>query len=266
MTSEIVSEDVRAQIQERLQEIEAEHAVKILFAVESGSRAWGMHSPDSDYDVRFVYVHEPRWYLSIDQKRDVIECPIDGDLDLSGWDIKKALQLLVRGNCALYEWINSPVAYREPGETGRRMLDLIPEQAAVHFMAKHYFGLGEGNWKRGIENQTYVSIKKYLYVIRPAVILAWLRENSSPRDLPVWLPDQIAGANLPVSVSREIQALLRQKSAVNEAQEIPRSPVMDDFVQRQFSFARQSYSPPDIKQKMTELADDLFIDIVRIPF
>ena len=71
----------------RLQELEAENNVKILYACESGSRAWGFPSATSDYDVRFIYLRPVEWYLSIEQKRDVIEYPVENDLDISGWDL-----------------------------------------------------------------------------------------------------------------------------------------------------------------------------------
>ena len=104
---------MREKIELELERIEKENDVKILFAVESGSRAWGFPSKDSDYDVRFVYIHPVEWYLSIHDKRDVIEYPISDDLDISGWDIKKALQLFAKSNPALLEWIRSPILQGE---------------------------------------------------------------------------------------------------------------------------------------------------------
>src|SRR4030095_590913 len=99
-------------IRHKLADIERAEDVRILFAVESGSRAWGFPSPDSDYDVRFLYVHKADWYLSIDPRRDVIELPIEGEFDINGWDLRKALQLLIKSNPVLLEWLRSPVLYR----------------------------------------------------------------------------------------------------------------------------------------------------------
>jgi len=86
-----------------LEKIEKEHKVKILFAWESGSRAWGFASKDSDYDVRFIYVHEKNWYFGIDDQRDVIELPVNEVLDVNGWDVRKALRLFRKSNAPLYE-------------------------------------------------------------------------------------------------------------------------------------------------------------------
>ena len=111
-----VSPDVRAHISSVLQEAAREHGVRILVAVESGSRAWGFGSPDSDYDVRFIYAHPPEWYLRLRDERDVIERPLDAQLvDLAGWDVRKALRLLLRSNPALYEWLCSPIVYGDDG-------------------------------------------------------------------------------------------------------------------------------------------------------
>ncbi len=81
-----------------LAEIEAQENVRIVYACESGSRAWGFPSSDSDYDVRFIYLHPLEWYLSIEKRRDVIERPITGVLDVNGWDLRKALQLFRKSN------------------------------------------------------------------------------------------------------------------------------------------------------------------------
>jgi uncharacterized protein len=107
-----VSDDIRSDILDRLLAIEAEHGVRALYACESGSRGWGFASPDSDYDVRFIYVHPLPWYLRVSAQRDVIEVPISDELDINGWELRKALSLLKKGNATLIEWLDSPVVYR----------------------------------------------------------------------------------------------------------------------------------------------------------
>lgn len=100
-----IDPNMRETIIAELRKIERDHRVHILFAIESGSRAWGFPSPDSDYDARFIYVHEPDWYLSLTTGRDVIELPISGLLDINGWDIRKALNLLLKPNPVMLEWL-----------------------------------------------------------------------------------------------------------------------------------------------------------------
>src|SRR6201990_2789542 len=103
--------DVHQRVRDALAQVEAERHVRVLYACESGSRAWGFASRDSDYDVRFLYVHEPDWYLSVQDRRDVIEEPLSDELDVSGWELRKALRLLRKSNPPLLEWLKSPFVY-----------------------------------------------------------------------------------------------------------------------------------------------------------
>ncbi|EFP7034942.1 nucleotidyltransferase domain-containing protein, partial [Shigella dysenteriae] len=108
-----VSAAMRERVSQQLKEIERRYGVKVLYACESGSRGWGFASPDSDYDVRFLYVHPLEWYLRVESPRDVIELPIDDELDVSGWEWRKALGLLKGANPTLIEWLDSPVVYQQ---------------------------------------------------------------------------------------------------------------------------------------------------------
>ena len=122
-----VLETMQQTIRSRLVEIEANDHVRIVYACESGSRAWGFPSVNSDYDVRFIYIRPTEWYLSIDEKRDVIEYPIDELLDITGWDLKKALKLLRKTNPPLLEWLGSPIVYLEKGSFAEKMRQLAKE-------------------------------------------------------------------------------------------------------------------------------------------
>jgi predicted nucleotidyltransferase len=102
---------MRNLIIEKLNEIEQTDNITILHAVESGSRAWGFASPDSDYDVRFFYMRQKDYYLRLDRTRDVLEYPVFDLLDINGWDIDKTLKLLHTSNPTLFEWSNSPIVY-----------------------------------------------------------------------------------------------------------------------------------------------------------
>lgn len=121
-----ISKLVLDAVLQQLHEIEVKHGVRVLYACESGSRAWGFASADSDYDVRFIYVHPQEWYLSIDleDKRDVIEAPIDGKLDISGWDLRESLKLYRKSNPVLLEWLGSPIVYKEHGSLAARLREL----------------------------------------------------------------------------------------------------------------------------------------------
>ncbi len=150
-----VSAAMRSEIQAQLKQLEIEQSIRILFAAESGSRAWGFASPNSDYDVRFVYVPAPEWYLSVNPKRDVTERMLPGDLDLSGWELRKALRLFKRYNGALNEWLGSPIQYRPASATSQAMQALLPQlfktrsRAASLWLDGQFRALGDAGNRAG---------------------------------------------------------------------------------------------------------------------
>lgn len=139
--------DIVSEIKEKLDEIERKEGVRILHAIESGSRAWGFVSPDSDYDVRFVYVRPKEDYLRLDEPRDVIEWQLDEVLDINGWDLKKALLQFAKGNATLYEWSSSPIVYRTTDDWSK-----IKEVSKQYFSEKaavyHYYGTANSTLRR----------------------------------------------------------------------------------------------------------------------
>ena len=165
---------MRAQVLDALRDIEARHDVTVLFACESGSRGWGFASPDSDYDVRFIYVNRLPWYLTVTPGRDVIEVPISGDLDINGWDLRKALGLMRESNPTLLEWLRSPIVYREEADTMAQFRALA---AQVFSNAKgwhHYASMAKKNFREHLQADE-VRYKKYLYVLRPLLAARWIR-------------------------------------------------------------------------------------------
>jgi len=120
-----IAAGIRAEIDARLTDIEARFGVRVLYACESGSRGWGFASPDSDYDVRFIYVHSLSWYLKVSAQRDVIEVPISDELDINGWELRKSLGLLKKGNATLIEWLDSPVVYRADADFLRAIREAV---------------------------------------------------------------------------------------------------------------------------------------------
>lgn len=174
----MIPADIRQDILHRLQRAEQEHQVRILFAIESGSRAWGFASPNSDYDVRFVYAHPRDWYLAVDleERRDVIEYPIVDDIDLNGWDVRKALRLLWKSNPALIEWLQSPITYCEHGDFRQQALALLPAIYTSERGLYHYRSMASKNY-RGYLKQDEVPLKKYFYVLRPLLAARWIADG-----------------------------------------------------------------------------------------
>lgn len=168
---------IQTEIQTRLHRLEVEESVKILYCVESGSRAWGFPSKDSDYDVRFIYVHPSDWYLSfqLEGKADTIESPIVDEIDCSGWDLRKALKLFVKSNPPLFEWLDSDIVYvNRYGlvEQLRLYRDVFFSPAAC---AYHYLHMAQGNYRSYLQGET-VRLKKYFYVLRPLLAVKWIEQ------------------------------------------------------------------------------------------
>ena len=254
---------ITAQILAKLQDIEVDHQVRILFAVESGSRAWGFPSPDSDYDARFVYVRPVDWYLTISPGRDVIELPIVDELDINGWDIKKALGLLMKPNPVLLEWLSSPVRYIWSDEICDELIAF--SQRVTHGAAclYHYLHLGERQWSRFVGHHENVRLKKYFYVVRPAMAIRWLRMNPELAP-PMNFQELMNGTDIPAGLQSVLLDLLEAKSRSKEIGEAPRIGEIDDFITSELAWAKQT-TPPSTKGKprLANDADALFRSILQ---
>ncbi|NGZ85475.1 nucleotidyltransferase domain-containing protein [Duganella aceris] len=210
----MISPDVRAEILSRIRNAEAEHDVRVLLAVESGSRAWGFESPNSDYDARFIYVHSRDWYLSVglEEQRDVIEYPIVDDIDLNGWDVRKALRLFWKSNPAFVEWIQSPIIYIESTSFAEDVRRLMPDVYSWESGIHHYRSMAKTNF-RGYLKGDLVPLKKYFYVLRPLLAVRWLERYGTAAPIEFGkllhlIDDQLLLA--------DIDALLTRKRAAPE--------------------------------------------------
>lgn len=216
-----------SEIATRLAALEADHGVRVLYACESGSRAWGFASPDSDWDVRFLYVHALDWYLKTGEHRDVIELPIVDDLDINGWELRKALRLMRKGNPVLLEWLNSPIRYRVDAE----FLAAIRMQAEEHYSPiacfHHYLHTAHNNWRGYLRGPT-VKLKKYLYVLRPVLACRWIEagRGMAPMEFIRLVEATVTDADLRASIDQ----LLVLKRATGEMGLGPAIPEIDAFL------------------------------------
>ncbi len=165
-----IEENIYNEILLRLKKVENEDDVKILYACESGSRAWGFPSTNSDYDVRFIYIRRPEFYLSIYEGRDVIERDIIDEIDLSGWDLKKSLKLLRKSNPPLLEWLQSPIEYIKHDSIYNQLVSLLPAYYSPISCMHHYFNMAEGNARNYLKGDK-VKLKKYFYVFTSYISL-----------------------------------------------------------------------------------------------
>ncbi len=218
------------QIQKLLDQIESDNDVRILYACESGSRAWGFESTDSDYDVRFIYARPADWYLSIDveRKRDVIELPVDEVMDISGWDLRKALQLFYKSNPPLYEWLRSPIVYRENGPCADRMRELAPVIYNPISAHHHYLSMA-GNNVRNYLSREQIPRKKYLYALRPILAVRWIEQGRGV--VPTEFQKLVESSGLDDELLAEIDELLRQKRATGEMGAGPKLPRIHHFIE-----------------------------------
>jgi predicted nucleotidyltransferase len=227
---------MRAQILGCLRQIEVDHDVTVLFACESGSRGWGFASPDSDYDVRFIYVNRLSWYLTVDAGRDVIEQPISGDLDVNGWDLRKTLQLLRSSNPTLLEWLRSPIVYREEAGTVARLRALAEGGFSAVRGYHHYVSMAKKNFREHLRGEV-VRYKKYLYVLRPLLAARWIHEG---RGVPPMRFAALAQATLDdPALLDEINRLLEVKMQAGEAATSPRWVGIHDFIESELAAATE---------------------------
>ncbi|HLV80846.1 MAG TPA: nucleotidyltransferase domain-containing protein [Chthonomonadaceae bacterium] len=214
-------------IQVVLDQIESERGVRILYAVESGSRAWGFASQDSDYDVRFVYALSVKDYLVVNPPKDVIELPVTEVLDVHGWDLFKALQLFRKSNPPLLEWLSSPIVYRERGGFAESLRALAPTHTSARRMMYHYLNMAR-NAYAAIEGREEVAAKKYLYALRPLVCIHWIEQRASPPPTSIW--EGLAGASLAHDARARLSELLARKRNLGELGTIPADAVLNGFI------------------------------------
>ncbi|MFN0299025.1 MAG: nucleotidyltransferase domain-containing protein [Burkholderiales bacterium] len=229
-----VAPEMRAQILDCLVDLERRDDVTVLFACESGSRGWGFASPDGDYDVRSIYVNRLDWYLSVEPRRDVIEQPISGDLDVNGLDLRKALQLLRKSNPILLEWLRSPIVYREETDTVARLRMLAEQGFSAVRGYHHYVSMAKKNFREHLRGEE-VRYKKFLYVMRPLLAARWIRED---RGVPPMRFAELAEATLDDRVLLvEVNRLLEVKMRAGEAATSPRWDGLHAFIETELAVA-----------------------------
>ena len=231
-----------AQIDERLAAIRRDEPVVIPLAIESGSRAWGFPSPDSDYDCRFIFVRPAEHYLSPWPRRDVIETPLAGELDVNGWDLGKALKLLLKGNAVIVEWLTSPITYDCDPRFRAEMLALARRTADRGLIARHYLHLGERQRRSYFSDERAVPQKKIFYALRPAAALRWLRHHPGEAIAPMNFPQLLAECEPPAEVSRIASQLMERKAVTRELGSEPLPAAIAAFIDAEFERARANMS------------------------
>lgn len=203
---------VVADIDRRLDGVGTAHGVTIPLAIESGSRAWGFPSPDSDYDARFLFLRPVEDYLRLTPLRDVVETPLDAVFDVNGWDVRKALGLLVRGNATVVEWLRSPIVYGGDPAFRDGMLELAGRILDRERVLDHYLHIGA----RHAAAADGSKLKRFFYALRPAATLRWLRVHPGRAVAPMDLPTLIAEGDAPPDVAEAVSELIAVKAVTRE--------------------------------------------------
>lgn len=252
-------------IQQRLDDVRRAERVVIPLAVESGSRAWGFPSPDSDYDCRFIYIRRSEDYLSPWRKRDVIETPLDEIFDVNGWDLGKTLKLLLKGNAVVIEWLTSPIGYRRDEQFADELLALAREAVERERIAYHYLHLGERQRRAYFHDDKNVRRKKLFYALRPAAALRWLRLHPTERIAPMNFQRLMAECEPPAHVSEIVEGLLIEKFRSSEMGAGPVEPALAAFIDAEFVSARNALhlAEPRIASDAIERAEAFFLAALR---
>ena len=242
----------------KLKDIEEKENVKIIMAVESGSRAWGFASPDSDYDVRFVYVRMLQDYLRLEKSKDIIEWQLDDVLDINGWDLKKALQLMYDSNPSIFEWCASPIVYK-----GSKAFDELKEIRRAYYSRKkslyHYWHMANNNYQAYLQG-TEVKIKKYFYVIRPLLAAKWIIDTKTQ---PPMLFSELMAAELPVELMSTVKKLLEMKQNMPEMGLAPKIKVLDDFIDTELEAIKKAADEEESLDRDWTLLDEFFLRMVK---
>jgi len=252
--------DMHEIIRSELQKIEKQYGVRVLHAVESGSRAWGFASPDSDYDVRFVYVRPGADYLRLDEPRDVIEWKLDEVLDINGWDLRKAMKQFARGNATLYEWSYSPVVYLTTPEW-----EIIRDTAKAYFSEKaavhHYYGTAMTTYS-GYLTGEQIRYKKYFYALRPLLAAIWIERT---HQIPPVLFDELMKMDMEPELRTEIEDLLERKKVTTEGEHNPQIPAIQAFIQEELQRQKSiSNALPDDRNTDWSALNRCFVQIIGL--
>jgi predicted nucleotidyltransferase len=223
-----ISETMWLRIQAELDKVECDNNVRIILAVESGSRAWGFPSSDSDYDVRILYLHPRDNYLSVFPAPDVINHALDAVFDVNGWDLRKAMRLLAGSNATVMEWLTSPIRYRGGGAAADDLLEVGRTVASLPAFAYHYDRLARRSLTEIEGSGDAVRLKAYCYALRGALALAWVRECGTPP--PMDLPSLLAGVACSAEIRAAIADLVHKKAAATEKDMTTRIPVLDAYL------------------------------------
>lgn len=243
---------MKTTITARLKTIEAQYNIRILFACESGSRGWEFPSPDSDYDVRFIYIRPLSYYLSVKEREDSLAFPINDELDLNGWDLRKVLQLMQRSNTTAFEWLQSPIVYQEDKDFRDALWLLCQDYFSRRSNIYHYLGITKGALETMSEDKE-IKIKKLFYVLRPLLAAIWCVERKSIAPMSI----KPLMALMPAALQQEVQNLIAIKAGAAEGQLVTIPEALKKWIDERYADCLEKAAGLD-KNVFTEIPLDEF--------
>ena len=250
--------DMKDIIVNKLKEIEFNEGIQMLFACETGSRAWGFPSPDSDYDARFIYKHDLDWYLSLKDRKDSIQIPIEGDLDITGWELKKCMSLMYKSNCALFERLQSRIIYMSKDGFADIMMGLASKCFSAKAAMHHYHSMSLKYVEQCMKHNN-VKLKSYFYAIRTTMAASWIRIKGSVA--PIYMPDMYAVVDAQIVTA--IEELIHLKSKKNESYMHVRNNVIDEYLQDQIQTNENIKDQLSVGKRNVSLLDEFFISEIK---
>jgi uncharacterized protein len=243
-------------IQSVLGEIAEKKNIKILYACETGSRAWGFPSPDSDYDIRFIYMHERDWYLSLNQRKDTIEY-MKGDLDVTGWDLKKCLTLLKKSNAPLIERFQSPIEYYTVSGFKDEFKKLIENYYSPTAVFYHHYSLAKKFWD-DIKHRDEFKLKNFFYLIRSLLSCNWIIKDK------LVLPMHIEGLMqyAEEEIKYKLRALIDLKAGVGEKYLHKKETIMNEWILGKFELSEASGQNLGVSSAGMTLLNDFFLNML----
>lgn len=247
-------------IRARLNEIEQNEHVRIILAVEAGSRAWGFSSPDSDYDVRFIYVKNQKEYLRLEEIRDSIDWQQDEHLDIEGWDLRKVLRMIYRSTPDVHEWFSSPIVYREMPEM-QELRRLMAEYFSVKKCTQNYYHIASMNYRTYFRDEE-VWLVKYFYLLRPMLLAKWLLEEDS---LPPMQLEDLVKAKMAEEWKEYILGLLNKKKISSELGKAHRNKRLNEYVSQQLEEIERRATQLDKEEKKSwDQLNQYFLYVLQI--
>ncbi|MBO9199371.1 MULTISPECIES: nucleotidyltransferase domain-containing protein [Niastella] len=244
-------------ILDKLATVEKENGIRILYACESGSRGWEFPSPDSDYDVRFIYVRPYKYYLSVMDRDYDLNFDITGDLDMYGWDVRKVLQLMRKSNTTPFEWLQSPIIYRqEPGfRTDLWTLSqaFFGQVSNIH----HYLGIARGAMDT-IDNGNEIKIKKLFYVLRPLLAAKWCLEKQTIAPMTIGPLMTL----LPDAIKKQVSELISLKANAPEGFVIPISNELKSYIDTEYARISEASTHLKRNQFTADELDAFFVNTI----